>query len=140
MRYFIYLILMVSTSLSAGTIQKWVDENGNVHYGDAPPVSAKTEKVRVQSAPTNPGKKLPRLNDNGDGQQGAAGQTAEQGNETTAAQAREACETARNDLLVIDSNSRIRLRQPDGSSRYLTEAEIAQRRAMAQEDIKNFCK
>ena len=140
MRYFIFLILMVSTSLSAGTIQKWVDENGNVHYGDAPPVSAKTEKVRVQSAPSNPGKKLPRLNDGANQQQGAAGQTAQQGNQTTGAQAKEACERARSDLLVIDSNSRIRLRQPDGSSRYLTEAEIAERRAMAQEDIKNFCK
>ena len=140
MRYFIYLLLMISTSLSAGTIHKWVDEDGNVHYGDAPPVSAKTQDVRVQSAPSNPGKKLPRLNDGADGQQGATGQTAEQGNETTAAQAKEACERARSDLLVIDSNSRIRLRQPDGSTRYLTEAEISERRSMAQEDIKNFCK
>jgi len=140
MRYLFYLILMVSTSLSAGTIQKWVDENGNVHYGDAPPVSAKTEKVRVQSAPTDPGKKLPRLNDGSNEQQTAAGQSDEQGKQTSGAQAKEACERARSDLLVIDSNSRIRLRQPDGSSRYLTEAEIAERRAMAQEDIKSFCK
>jgi hypothetical protein len=139
MRYFIYLILMVSTTLSAGTIQKWVDENGNVHYGDAPPVSAKTEKVRVQSAPSNPGKKLPRLNDD-NGQQGGAEQTAGQNNQMTGTQAKEACERARADMLVIESNSRIRLRQPDGSTRYLTEAEIAERRAMAQEDIDNFCK
>jgi hypothetical protein len=50
MRYLTYLVLVVSTSLNAGTIHKWVDENGNVHYGDAPPVKTKTENVRVQSA------------------------------------------------------------------------------------------
>ena len=56
MRYLTYLVLVVSTSLNAGTIHKWVDENGNVHYGDAPPVKTKTENVRVQAAPSNPGK------------------------------------------------------------------------------------
>jgi hypothetical protein len=138
MRYFIYLILMVATSASAGAIKKWVDEDGNVHYGDAPPISAKTENVRVQSAPSNPGKKLPRLNNEG-GQQ-AAGKSADKGNKTTAEQSKIACDNARSDLSVIDSNSRIRLREADGSTRYLTESEIAERRAQAQDDIKNFCK
>ena len=49
MRYLIYplvgLILAISTSLNAGTIQKWVDDKGNVHYGDAPPVEVKSENV-----------------------------------------------------------------------------------------------
>jgi len=74
MRYLIFLILVVSTSLHAGTIQKWVDENGNVHYGDAPPVSTKTENISVQSAPSNPGKALPRLStEETDGAEGASG-------------------------------------------------------------------
>jgi hypothetical protein len=31
------LIVCASFSLSAGSVQKWVDEDGNVHYGDQPP-------------------------------------------------------------------------------------------------------
>ena len=72
MRYLIYLILAISTSLNAGSIQKWTDENGNVHYGDAPPVKTKSENVRVQSAPSNPGKALPRLNSPDDPDQAEA--------------------------------------------------------------------
>jgi hypothetical protein len=46
MRYLIYLTLLASTSLNAGSIQKWTDADGNVFYGDAPPVSVKTEDVQ----------------------------------------------------------------------------------------------
>ena len=65
MRYLIYLTLLASASLNAGSIHKWTDADGNVFYGDTPPVSAKTEGVRVQSAPSNPGKALPRLSSPG---------------------------------------------------------------------------
>ena len=133
MRYLIYLLLMVSTSLSAGSIQKWVDENGDVHYGDAPPLSTKTENVRVQSAPSNPGKALPRLNDNNEQQATGGGAMSEE-------QSMIQCENARADLIVIDNNSRVKLQEADGSSRFLTPEEIQERRKVAQADIEKFCK
>jgi len=41
-----------ATGLShAQAIQKWVDENGKVHYGDSPPPGAKTKSVKVQEYP-----------------------------------------------------------------------------------------
>ena len=67
MKYFIYLLVMVSTSLGAGEILKWTDEDGNVFYGDAPPLEAITEPVRVIGAPSNPGRALPRLSDGNSG-------------------------------------------------------------------------
>ena len=136
MRYLIYLILMVSTSLSAGTIHKWVDENGNVHYSDAPPVSAKTESVRVQSKPTNTGKALPRLNSSANAQQAATGNS--NGNQKQE-QAKMVCENARQDLQVISSTTRVRLKEPDGSSRFLTPEEIADRKAQAEADVEKYC-
>jgi hypothetical protein len=139
MRYLICLLLTVSTSLSAGAIHKWVDENGNVHYGDAPPAQTKTENVRVQSAPSNPGKTLPRLNQGSD-EQAAADDAAASNRQATEASAKEACEKARADLLVLDSNSRIRLQQADGSMRYLTPEEILERRGRTEEEIARFCK
>ena len=133
MRYFIYLLLMVSTSLSAGSIQKWVDENGNVHYGDAPPLTTKTENVRVQSAPSNPGKALPRLNDGNEQQAAGDGAMSEE-------QSMISCENARADLIVIDNNSRVKLQEADGSSRFLTPEEIQERRKVAQADVEKYCK
>jgi hypothetical protein len=136
MRYLIYLLLMVSTSLSAGTIQKWVDENGDVHYGDAPPLTTKTVNVRVQSAPTNPGKALPRLNDGNEQQATGNGAGQQQRYEE---QSMIACDNARADLLVIDNNSRVKLEEADGSSRFLTPEEIQDRRKAAQADVDKFC-
>jgi len=132
MRYLIYLMLLVSTSLSAGSIQKWVDENGNVHYGDAPPVETKTESVSVQSAPTNPGKTLPRLNDKQtEGNSGGKAMTEEQ--------SKIACDNARDDLSVLENNTRVSLKDPDGSVRPLTPTEIEERKTAAQADIAKHC-
>jgi hypothetical protein len=136
MRYLTYLVLVVSTSLNAGTIHKWVDENGNVHYGDAPPVKTKTENVRVQSAPSNPGKALPRLSTSDAAKQ--AGGNAQP--EVSAEQARKICESARKDLDVINTSDRIRIQQADGSERYLDDAEIAERKARSQTEVNRFCK
>lgn len=133
MRYLIYLILTVSTSLTAGTIHKWVDEDGTVHYGDSPPVAAQTESVRVQSRPSNTGKALPRLNSPNNAQQ-AAGK--KQG---SADQARIVCENARQDLNIITSSTRIKLKEPDGSTRFLSAEEIAERKAQAEADIESYC-
>jgi hypothetical protein len=140
MRYLIYplvgLILAISTSLNAGTIQKWVDDKGNVHYGDAPPVEVKSENVRVQSAPTNPGKALPRLNQP-DAEEDAAGGDDQ---EVSEEQASAVCERARNDLEIINNSDRIQIQQPDGSSRYLDPDEIETRRSKSQADVSRFCK
>ena len=142
MRIFMLLALLVAVPLQAGTIKKWVDEEGNVHYGDSPPISAKTENVRVLSAPTNPGKALPRLSSPGTGENaggGASGGAAGDGKVPTD-QAKIACDKAREDLEVISRSSRIKLRSADGTERYMSTEEIEERRALAEEDIKQFCK
>ena len=140
MRFAIILTLCLAGTASAGAIHKWGDEEGNVHYGDAPPVTAKTESVRVQSAPTNPGRALPRLNDAGDEQQpGSAGAPADD-EAVPADQAKVACDQAREDLEIIGRSSRIKLRAADGSERYLSTEEIAERTERAETDVKRFCK
>jgi hypothetical protein len=137
MRYLTYLVLVVSTSLNAGAIHKWVDENGGVHYGDSPPVKAKTENIHVQSAPSNPGKALPRLSAPDETQQ-AAGQD-DVSPDVSKEQASEICEAARNDLNVISSSSRIKLKQTDGTLRYLSKEEIAKRKADSEAEVARYC-
>ena len=42
------LILLASLGAHAGGVKKWVDENGQVHFGDVPPPSAtKSESIKV---------------------------------------------------------------------------------------------
>lgn len=142
MRYLIYLALMASMSVQAGPIKKWVDEEGNISYGDSPPLSVKTENVRVLSAPSNPGKALPRLG-NTEGDQAAQGSASAGGQEqdrVPADQAQIACEKAQEDLQVISRSSRIKLRSADGSTRYMTTEEIEERKTQAEADVKQFCK
>jgi hypothetical protein len=140
MRYLIYLMFLASMSLNAGTIHKWVDEEGNVHYGDAPPVTVKTEGVRVQSAPSNPGKALPRLSPPDSSEDTASGTTAATENDSIPEdQARIACEKAQEDLKVISNSNRIKLRSADGSTRYMTTEEIEERRTQSEADVERFC-
>jgi hypothetical protein len=138
MRYLICLLFVVSTSLQASAILKWVDENGNVHYGDAPPVKTKTESVRVQSAPSNPGKALPRLSTPDGAQQAAGGNNAE--SQVSKEQASKICEAARQDLVIIGTSTRIQMQEADGTSRYLSDAEIAERKTRSQTEVDRFCK
>lgn len=140
MRYLIYLVLMTSMSVQAGTIKKWVDDEGNVYYGDSPPLSAKTENVRVLSAPTNPGKALPRLGNNENDQTASGDSGGDDKAKVPADQAKIACDKAREDLQVISSSSRIKLRSADGSTRYMTTEEIEDRKKQAEDDVKQFCK
>ena len=123
-----------STSLNAGAIHKWVDNKGNVHYGDAPPAKTKSQNVRVQSAPSDPGKALPRLNTPDPSKQAA-------GNEqkVSAEQASRICASAKADLDVISTSDRIKLQAADGSIRYLSDDEIAERQASSQGEVDRFC-
>lgn len=140
MRYLIYLTLLASTSLTAGSIHKWTDADGNVFYGDTPPVSAKTEDVRVQSAPSNPGKALPRLSSPGSPVAAGSDTPATDSNGNIPAdQAKIACDNAKQDLEVIGRSSRIKLKSADGTTRYLTSEEIDERKTQAENDIQRFC-
>ena len=143
MRYLIYLLVVFSTSAAAGTIQKWVDEDGNVHYGDAPPVSAKTKEVRVQSAPSDPGKPLPRLTDDQGGESANAGGGGDDGTSQQQNSEEDAitiCENARADLDILNNNTNIQLKLADGTTRALDTVEVNQRRAKAQAEIERYCK
>lgn len=140
MRYSIFLILAASMSLNAGSIHKWTDEDGNIHYGDSPPVSAKTEGVRVLSAPSNPGKALPRLGTSSSSNTSTGGSNTPAGaDQVPEDQAKIACEKAQEDLKVIDSSSRIKLKSADGSTRYMTGEEIEERKTQSEADIERFC-
>ena len=137
MRRLILLVTLVSCSLNAGQIHKWVDEDGNVHYGDAPPNTVTTEPVRVIGAPSDPGKPLPRLSTGNSPTETSSNDSS--GQEVPADQAKRACDQAKGDLDIIKNSARIRLKSADGTARYMTTEEIEARRENAEKDVARFC-
>jgi hypothetical protein len=56
---FIFTLLLSSTTY-AGNIKKWVDKDGNVHFGDVPPPSVtNTETVKVQKSRASTENRIP---------------------------------------------------------------------------------
>ena len=138
MKYLIYLSILFSATLNAGSIHKWVDENGETHYGDAPPITINSKKVRVTGAPSEPGKALPRLTAS-DSQADNATATSDTANNVPVEQAEAACKIAKKDLDVINRSNRIQLKSADGSLQYMTDEEIAERKKSAEADIEQYC-
>ena len=132
----------MSYGIFAAGIQKWVDESGQIHYGDTPPPKVITEPIQVTRPPSNPGKPLPRLNGNKSGEETAQQQTQQNNNapELSQDQAKEACQQAQSDLSTLNKSSRLRLRSADGTERYMSPEEISERRALSEKDIDLYCK
>ena len=126
------------TSLNAGAIHKWVDDKGSVHYSDIAPAKTNSQNVRVQSAPSDPGKALPRLKTSTDASDQVAGGAGKK-QEVSAEQASKICASAKADLDVISNSDRIQLQTADGSLRYLSDEEIAERQASSQAEVDRFC-
>ena len=143
MRYSIYPMLVLiltiftslnSTSLNAGEIHKWVDDKGSTNYSDAPPAKTKSQNVRVQSAPSDPGKALPRLNS-----PDSSDEATQSEQKVSEEQSANICASAKADLDIINTSNRIQLLTADGSVRYLSEDEVAERKASSQAEVDRFC-
>ncbi len=145
MKLILLALILAAGNSYAGSIQKWVDENGNVHYGDTPPVSVPTQTVDVLRPPSNPGKPLPRLgvsSKDSDKVKASANKKSPASQKKaplSAEQKARACAAARDNLEVLDRNDIIRLRKPDGTERVLSDKEIDQRRARYDQEIKQYC-
>ncbi len=140
MRNIICLFMLTSNTLYAGEILKWVDEDGNINYGDSPPLTVETERIKVLSAPSNPGRALPRLSSQGSQNTNNAPGGDQEIPRLPDDQANIACKEATDDLLVIKRSSRIRLKSADGTTRYMTSEEINTRRENAEKAVALHCR
>jgi hypothetical protein len=149
MKYLVCLFMLISSSAYADSIYKWVDEDGNTHYGDVPPPSVHTEELRVDVVPGNPGKALPRLETSDPESSTTESSTtssnspdgAEPDPEMTDDQANAICEEAHREIKVLNnSKHRSRVRNSDGTSSHLSGEKRKAYREQANQDIKEFCK
>lgn len=141
--------VLVSTLLAqpaAADIKRWVDEQGQVHYGDRPPdvpVGSSVEDVRVQ-VPGGVGASREELAER---QRAWREQQIldKEAAEKNAAQAEEAqlrvrqCQAARNRLSTLENAGRIFQYDEQGRQVWLGDDERAQEKIKVQQQIRELC-
>jgi hypothetical protein len=129
-------------------LNKWVDENGKMHYSDSPPANTKVESVRnvagkgQESTAADPSPKnyvqreaelkKARL------EKREATEKAKQEN-TQNEERKQNCALARENIRALESGVRLTTYDENGERRFMDDAEHAQRLNNAREAVRNNC-
>ncbi|GAB5606222.1 DUF4124 domain-containing protein [Sideroxyarcus sp. TK5] len=141
------LLCCLSLSAQAG-LNKWVDENGKVHYSDSPPTGAKVESVRnitgkgQESAPADYSSKsyTQREAELNKARQEKKEASEKSARETAQQQERKQnCAVARENLRALESGARLVTYDEKGEKRFLDDADREQRLNSAREAVKANC-
>ncbi|SFM60203.1 DUF4124 domain-containing protein [Marinobacter zhejiangensis] len=143
------LILALAVTLAPGfavgeSVYKWTDENGVTHFGDRQPVGARAESVNVRTGRgSNPQAGEPSPQESVEALEGRQQDEAERQRVAAVEEARQKqraanCEAANTNLRILNSTSRIRVEE-DGEARYLTPAEIEEKRNSFQQIADESC-
>jgi hypothetical protein len=146
-KLFVVLVLVLSVGASASAeereVYRWVDTDGKVHFADRP-LADDAQRLDVDSRATDNKRineaRQARIERKLMRQEAKTEQAKTQ--KAAAEEAERKAENCRRARAALESlvNAR-RLYEPadDGSRRYLDEAQIAQRRAKAREDVAQWC-
>lgn len=137
-------IMATPVFAAAQSVYKWTDEDGVTHFGDRQPTGMQSESVSIRTgkrsdsnSSANPQERVQQMD----------AQEAENQERETMSAAEEArekqraanCETARNNLALIRTGSRIKAQGADGEERYLSPEEIEEKRAQFDEIAELNC-
>jgi hypothetical protein len=134
--------LMLGAQAHAQKVYKWTDENGQVHFGTAPPAKQNAQAVRLRSAPPPP---APAATEAAPADAANPGETtgAQASTEMTAERRAELtsyCKDIRARISTLSqSNRRIFVTNPDGSSERLDPTRINTEMQSARANESKFC-
>ena len=134
--------LLIQSSLYAG-VYKWVDDNGQVHYGEHPGNTG-AEKVTIRQNETTKPRPVDKAaeedgkTDKKDKDQQAEAPMVEI--EPSKKEKRKYCNEAKQDLAAINSRGRVREINEKGEYIFLTEPERQQRISAAKKKQREFCR
>ena len=144
----ILVLLILSSPISRATIYKWIDEQGNTHYGSVPQKNARhTEKIQLREKFTT----HPRISKEDVAIERSNQQEAELEKRKQAAaeppkpaplsrsERTRLCKQAQRDVAGIRSRGRMRERNTHGEYIYLSEPQRQQRLRAAQSRQKKYC-
>lgn len=136
------LLLALSASAMAGQVYKWVDAQGNTHFGAQPPQGQEATSINTVVAPppkaaTPAAPTLPSLED--DAEQKAADAKVKAEVAAKDAELKKYCESMRTNLAQLRNNPRVMV-DVMGEPRRLTEEERQARIAESEKSIAENCK
>ena len=148
--YLLKLILLLTvlavTSVSAG-IHRWVDENGQVHFGERPPadVSDSNEvKIRNQTSAQEPAKVDRKQNRQRylDQRQRERAEKKEKAakKQKKKKELQKRCTYSRNKLQEYKEHGALYERLPNNERRFLTDQEREQEIAKARKEVARWCR
>jgi hypothetical protein len=148
----LFMLTVAAAVLAAGPVAadvyKFKDDKGNVLYTDKPS-TLPAERLNIQSQKTDTvaaqarqQEEMKRMQDADKSSQQAAGQNKDQqqASQLTATQKADQCSKARERYDSYANSRRLYEKLPDGSRRYLSDAELDAARASAKASMDVMCK
>lgn len=146
------LLLFLQSASYAG-VYKWVDQDGQVHYGDKPADKADAKKVIIRDNETTKPRPVRKTKEGDDNtQQGSNSVENETGDKTarqptktdqptiSKREKKQLCNEAKSDIAAITSRGRMREKNANGEYSYLSEKQRQQRLAAAKKKQREFCR
>lgn len=134
------VLLALSTGATAGQIYKWVDGQGNVHFGSQPPEGQDAAAVNPNVSQPKAAPKSPlQPADDADPEQQKLDEKVKEEVAKQDKERKEYCQRMRNDLAMLKNNPRLRVEDGD-SARRMTEEERQSRIAENEKKIGEHCR
>ena len=155
MSKFLLIFLILASTNAFGEVNKWVDDQGRVHYSDqAPPPEVQARALRSASegagsasgvagtdAPAASGSFVEQeaaLKKEQQAKQAAAEQAAQK--QAAADALKASCDNAQQNLRTLQSGARMMEINASGERSYIDDTQRQQRIDKAKQDISNNCK
>lgn len=145
MKKYLFAFLILSTASANAELNKWVDQQGKVHYSDQPPAGVEATELRAAPAPASapaPSRSYvereAELRKANQSQAETAEKAARQQSNAEIEKAN--CTAAQQALRSLQQDGRIVEYDENGERRFLEDSERQQRIANAQADVEKFCK
>ena len=135
------LSLFLQTAATAG-IYKWVDDSGQIHYGEQPGNSdAKRVTIRKNETTTPRTMKTEeKADDNKESESSTTEAEKPKKPQISKKEKRKLCHEARNDIATISSRGRMREINTKGEYTYLSEKQRQNRLSAARKKLRKYCR
>jgi hypothetical protein len=137
-------IFLLAQSTSYAGVYKWVDENGQVHYGEKPGNTG-AEEVTIRQNETTTPRAIKKTEGDEDSDETTSEETAQKEPEWVEVpvpkkEKRKLCNEAKSDLAAISGRGRMREINEKGEYIFLTEEQRQQRISAAKKKQKKYCR
>ncbi|MEM7253609.1 MAG: DUF4124 domain-containing protein [Pseudomonadota bacterium] len=135
---------LLATDEASARIYKWVDDKGNVHFGERPPTDGNAEEIKTRQTHITDDQakaQLKALTDKSSesSKNREVVEQDQQQAEAVDARRKENCEIAQNNLKLLESKNRVQTKGEDGEKFYLDDDTRQHKISLSKKQIAEFC-